>query len=232
MGFGAARPAAKVTMLVGSIGPAGDVSSARDAGAGFIVIDARGGSFDADAARSAREQAGDVPLGAWTSVADSAAAAALREAGLDFLIVDGDAPASGLLNEELGYVLALPVQPDETYLRSLDPLELEALLLPAVPSPLTVGGQIELSRAGAITRRPLLCDAVPSASQDDLMCLRAAGVVAVLTSTSGVSALKESVAALPPRKARREERAVVSLPRGQAASNDHDDDDDDLAVRN
>jgi hypothetical protein len=64
------------------------------------------------------------------------------------------------------------------------------------------------------------------------MCLRAAGVVAVLTSTSGVSALKESVAALPPRKARREERAVVSLPRGQAASNDHDDDDDDFAVQN
>jgi hypothetical protein len=232
MGFGAARPTAKPSMLTGFFGSAGDIGKARDAGAEFILVDARGSGLSAADAKSARDAAGDLPLGAWTAVADSAAATALREAGVDFLVVGDSTPAAALLNEELGYVLGLPQQPEETFLRSLEPLSLEALLLGDVPSPLTVAGQIELSRAGAIARRPLLCDTVASASADDLLCLRAAGVVGVMASAGDVAALKATVAGLPPRRIRREERAVVSLPRGQAAANhdDDDDDDDDLAV--
>jgi hypothetical protein len=229
MGFGAARPAAKASMLVGYFGPAADIANGRDAGADFLLIDARGSNFSPDAAKAARDAAGDLPLGAWASVPDSAAATALSKAGVDFLVVDDSAPAAALLNEDLGYVLGLPQQPAETFLRSLEPLSLEALLLGDVPSPLTVAGQVELSRAGAIARRPLLCDVEASASADDLLCLRAAGVAGVMVGAAGLAALKESVAALPPRRARREERAVVSLPRSQAAA-EPDDDDDDLAV--
>jgi len=230
MGFGASRATPKASMLVGCFGPAGDAAKGRDAGADFILIDARGASLNGTDAKAAREQAGELPLGAWTGVADSAAAKALREAGIDFLVVDESSPAASLLNEDLGYVLALPQQPEEPFLRSLEPLSLEALLLGDVTSPLTLAGQVELSRAGAIARRPLLCDTEASASADDLRCLRAAGVAGVMIGASGVAALKEAVAALPPRRTRREERAVVSLPRGQTAAEPDDDDDDDLAV--
>jgi hypothetical protein len=230
MGFGAARPAAKASMLVGFFGPAADAAKARDAGAEFILIDARATALNPAAAKALRDQAGDLPIGAWTPVAGSADAKALREAGVDFLIVADASPAAALLNDDLGYVLALPSQPDETFLRSLEPLSLEALLLGDVPSPLTVAGQMELSRAGAIARRPLLCDLEASVSSDDLLCLRAAGVVGVMVGAAGIAALKQTVASLPPRRTRREERAVVSLPRGNAAVTPEEDDDDDLAV--
>jgi len=224
MGFGAARPEARPSMLVGFFGAASEVARARDAGADFVLVDARDGKIDA---KTLREQAGDLPLGAWTTVPDSAAAKALHEAGIDFLVIAEDSPAAALLDDDLGYVLALPTQPEEIFLRSLEPLSLEALLLHNVPSPLTVAGELELSRTSGLARRPMICETAASASGDDLQCLRAAGVVGLMTEAGGLSQLKEAVKALPQRKARREERPVVSLPRGQAAASEDDEDDDD-----
>ena len=225
MGFGAARPEARPSMLVGFFGAAGDVAKAREAGGDFVLVDAREGKIEP---KSLREQAGDLPLGAWTAVSDSANAKALRDAGIDFIVVSEDSPAAALLDEDLGYVLALPAQPEEIFLRSLEPLSLEALLLHNVPSPLTVSGELELSRTSGLARRPMLCETAASASTDDLQCLRAAGVVGLMTEAAGVAQLKEAVKSLPQRKARREERPVVSLPRGQAAASEEGDDDDDF----
>jgi hypothetical protein len=224
MGFGAARPEVRPSMLVGFFGAASDIARAREAGADFILVDAREGKIDA---KAMREQAGDLPLGAWTDVSDSAGAKTLRADGIDFLVVAEESPAAALLDDDLGCCLALPTQPEEIFLRSLEPLSLEALLLHNVPSPLTVGGELELSRTGGLARRPMICETAASASGDDLQCLRAAGVVGLMTEAGGVSQLKEAVKSLPQRKARREERPVVSLPRGQAAASEDDEDDDD-----
>ncbi len=226
MGFGAARAEPRPTMLVGFFGPEGDVAKAGKAGADFVLVDARNGKLDAAKARGA---AGDLALGAWTTAQDSAAAAALREGGIDFLVVAEDSPAASLLDDDLGYVLALPSQPEELFLRSLEPLSLEALLLHNIPSPLTVAGELELSRTSALARRPMLCETAPDASADDLQCLRAAGVAAVMTDVAGLAQLKETVKSLPQRKARRDERAVVSLPRGQVAAEEDDEEDDFLS---
>ena len=224
MGFGAVRAEPRPTLLVGYFGPQSDAAKAREAGADFVLIDGRSGSVDT---AKARGDAGDLPLGAWTPAQDSAAAKALREGGLDFLVVAEDSPAASLLDDDLGYVLALPSQPEEAFLRSLEPLALEALLLHNIPSPLTVAGELELSRTGGLARRPMICETASNASADDLQCLRAAGVAGVMTDAAGVARLKDAVKALPQRKPRREERAVVSLPRGQAAAAEDDDDDDD-----
>lgn len=226
MGFGAARPAPKPSMLAGALVPAAGVEAAVKAGADFVLIDAFAGSLTPDDVKKAHAAAGGLPLGAGTKVTGSAAAKALREAGLDFLVVDDSMPAAALLDEDLDYVLALPAAPEETFLRSLDALSLEALYLSQVPSPLTVAGQLELGRVAGLGHKPVLCLVASGASADDLLCLRAAGVVAVLAS-DGVDTLKVAVAALPPRKTRREERTVVSLPRGAAPAPEHDDDDDD-----
>jgi hypothetical protein len=224
MGFGAARAEPRPSMLVGYFGAEGDAPKARDAGADFLLIDARNGSVDP---AKLRDAAGELPLGAWTTAQDSAAAKALREGGIDFLVVAEDSPAASLLDDDLGYVLALPSQPEEAFLRSLEPLSLEALLLHNIPSPLTVAGELELGRTGALARRSMLCETAASASADDLQCLRAAGVAGVMTDAGGIAQLKETVKSLPQRKARGENRAVVSLPRGQAAAAEGEDDDDD-----
>ncbi len=225
MGFGAAKAAPRPTMLVGYFGPLGELAGASAAGADFVLVDARSGSVDAVKLRGA---AGDLPLGAWTAVQDSAAASVLREGGIDFLVVAEDSPAASLLDDDLGYVLALPSQPEELFLRSLEPLSLEALLLHNIPSPLTVAGELELSRTGSLAHRPMLCETAPDASADDLQCLRAAGVAAVMTDVAGLARLKETVKSLPQRKPRREERAVVTLPRGQAPAADDEEEEDDL----
>ena len=121
----------------------------------------------------------------------------------------------------------LPNQPEELFLRSLAPLSFEALYLAETPSPLTVAGQIGLSRVAALTGKPLLTPAPGDASKDDLRCLRSVGVSCLITDVKGVAALKETVKSLPPRRGKREDRAVVSLPHSAVAAHDDDDDDDD-----
>jgi hypothetical protein len=206
MGFGAARPAVKPSLLVGSLSSVAAADGARGAGADFVILDSRPRALSDGDVKSLREASG---------------------AGLDFLVAEADStPAAAMLDEDLGYVLALPAKPDEAFLRSLEPFSLEALLLTELPSPLTVGAQIELSRVGVLGRKPVLCQVQSDASSEDLQCLRAAGVVALVTAADGVAALKQTVAALPPRRARRDDRTVLSLPRGQAAATADDEDDE------
>ena len=226
MGFGAARNAAPPTMLVGAIVDAAGVSGAASAGTDVVIIDAGGALAPADV-KKARESAKDAVLGAIATVTGSEAAKALKDAGLDFLVVTDATPAAALLEDDLGYALAIPNSPEELFLRSLAPLTFEALYLPETPSPLTVAGQIALSRVAGLAGKPLLTTAPAGASKDDLRCLRSVGVSAVITDAAGVATLKETVMSLPPRRGRREDRAVVSLPHSALATHDEDDDDDD-----
>lgn len=226
MGFGAARSAPPPTMLVAALVETAGVADAASAGADVVIIDASS-SLTADDVKKAREAAPDAVLGALAPVENSESAVALKDAGLDFLIVSESTPAAALLEDDLGYVLAMPSQPEEIFLRSLAPLSFEALYLLETPSPLTVAGQITLSRVASLAGKPLLTRAPGDASADDLRCLRSVGVAAVVTDAASVSTLKETVKSLPPRRGRREERAVVSLPHGSVTGHDHDDDDDD-----
>jgi hypothetical protein len=225
MGFGTARPPAKATMLVGVLAPTADVSAAR--GADILILDGLKGIPAAADISRAREANGQAALGLRAANVDRAALAELRSAGLDFLLCDAATPASALLEEELGFVLALPSQPEEILLRSLEPLTLDALYIEEAPSPLTIAGQIELMRIGVLGRRPLMAKVTPNADQSELECLQAAGVaVLVLEDASGVERLKEAVLALPPRRARRDDRPTVAVPRGPAQPSEDDDDDD------
>lgn len=229
LGFGAARPAPKPSMLVGFIGKATDAAAARDAGAEVILVDARGQDVPAADAAKLREAAADLPLGVWSKSADAAKAKALREAGVDFLVFEAESTsATALLEEDMGYVLVLPEAPEELFLRSLEPLPLEAVIVSSVPMPLTVADQIELGRNGAFARKPMLCQVKADIAKEEAQCLRTTGVVALLAGApADVGRLKETVASLPPRKQRRDDRPVVSLPRGQAPQQEDDDDDDD-----
>lgn len=238
MGFGAARPAAKPSMLVGFLGAATDVEKAREAGAEILIVDAHpaglgkllGASpeLPADAFKTDPSKTA-APGGIFTDP-DVAGAKALKERGFDFIIFDaGATPAAATLDEDLGYVLALTSH-EESFLRSLGALQLDAIYYGEMPSPLTVGKQLEIMRAASLAGKPLLVKVDADVSNEDLQCLRGAGVVAVLVATSdAVAPVKATVAALPARKARKDDgaRPMVSLPRGGAAEeHDHDDDDD------
>jgi hypothetical protein len=223
MGFGAARPVQRPSMLVGFVGPAGDVAAAKTAGADFIIVEAAGEEPDGEVLRTA---AGDLPLAVASKVGTLDAVNKLQTAGVDALLVWDDTAAAALLSEELGYVLVLPSSPDEFYLRGIESLNLEAVVLEKLPSPFTLGGQMQVSRIAGLARKPLICMAPNGLSQEELQCLRSAGAVAILTGSSKVEEVKQAVAAMPPRRQRRDDRPVVSLPRGQIPGGDNHDDDD------
>jgi hypothetical protein len=198
MGFGAARPVQRPSMLVGFLGPAGDVAAAKTAEADFLIVESAGEAPDGAVLRTA---AGDLPLAVASKIDSLDGAKSLQAAGVDALLVWDD-------------------------MRGIDSLNLEAVVLEKLPSPFTLGAQMQVSRIAGLAHKPLICLAPNGLNQEELQCLRSAGAVAVLTGAAQVAALKQAVAAMPPRKQRRDERPVVSLPRGQVPSDNHDDDDD------
>jgi hypothetical protein len=228
MGFGAARPAPKATMLVGYVSDdAAAADRGREAGAEVVLL--RSVARAVVAGDVEKLDAKSAPVGVWADFTNGAMAE-LQKAGVDFLVVNPDTtPAATLLNEDLGYVLVLPRDPDELLLRSLEPLSLDALLLADLPSPLTVTRQIELTRVSAFTHKPLICQVKPDVSTEELQCLRAAGCVLLLIegATEGIGKLKEKVLSLPAKRRPRDDRPLVALPRGQAMPEGDDDDDDD-----
>ena len=228
MGFGAGRATSKPSLLVGLI--TADAAAIAATPAAVILLDGRGRSPSKDDLTTARTAAAQKPLGLWSTVAGADAAKELQAAGVDFLLFDPEAtPAAALLEEELGYVISLPPAPEELYLRSLESLNLEGLYVDTAPTAPTVAQQIELNRIGLLGRKPLLVRVAADASRDDLQSLRGAGAGVILAegTPERIAALQETVLALPPRRTRREERATVSLPRGQAAQPEEEDDDDD-----
>ena len=136
MGFGAARPAAKATMLVGLV--ARDTAAIEGTLADIVLLDLSG-SFSKQDAEKARAAAAGRPLGLRLAGLDTAKAKAAREGGIDFILFEPEStPAAALLDETLGYVLALPEAADELFLRSLEPLHLEAIYLDSLPPSLSV----------------------------------------------------------------------------------------------
>jgi hypothetical protein len=222
MGFGAARAAPKATMLVGVFGGAAD-------GAEVVVLDGRGKAPAVSDIERAKAE-GVAAVGLRANDIDRSSLEELGKAGLDFLVFEPDStPAAALLDDKVGYVMAINGQPDENYLRSLSPLNLDAFYLDDLPSPLTVARQLELTRIGVFGGRPIVARVKADADKTELECLRAAGVVVLLLEdASGLARLKETVMSLPPRRARKDERPsiAVALPRAQP-EHDHDDDDDD-----
>lgn len=228
MGFGAPKAAPKPTMLVGLLtADTGTAKAAMDKGADVVVLDARQGPLPKDAPASLN---GELTAGGWLGEVTPARVDELAEAGLDFVLFDAETtPAAALLKDKLGFVLVLPGNADEHFLRSLEGLNLDAIYLPSLPSPLTVARHLELLRTAMMARKPLACSVPADASKEELEGLRAAGVALLLVEgdLEGVARLRETVMSLPPRRRNRDERPAVSLPRSQpTVEHEHDEDDD------
>lgn len=228
MGFGAAKATPKATMLVGLLtNDAKAASTAKEKGVDVVVLDGRKGALGADAARNLN---GELAAGGWIKEVTASVVEELAKAGLDFILFDAETtPANALLKDEVGFVLVLPGSADEQFLRSLEGLNLDAIFLPSLPSPLTVMRHLELIRTAMLARKPLSCQVPADAAKEELEGLRAAGVALLLVEGSADDAarLKETVMSLPPRRRSRDERPAVALPRSQSANSDHDHDDDD-----
>src|SRR5579884_4280138 len=124
IGFTATVTKPPPTMLVlARVSAASAAAEAAQAGADAVVLTAAG--------TVPRESGSELIWGTEAPVKDRAAARALREAGADFVVFDDAATdAAVLLEEELGFVMRIDLDASDTFLRTVDSLPLDALLVP------------------------------------------------------------------------------------------------------
>lgn len=142
----------------------------------------------------------------------------LRQAGIDFLVLEPQAPASVLQEEELGFVLRLAGDLSEAQLRTLGTLSLDALYVERKDDgPPTIERQLELQRISGLTHGLLLVPVRAGAEQQELLSLRDAGVL-ILTidlkergAADALRSVRGIIDALPRRRKRRDEAEVALL---------------------
>jgi hypothetical protein len=223
-GFAAAarRPTAATLLTIVRLSPSEGAKAADAAKAGADAV-----IFAGDAGKL--KDAGEAVLGAAPDKTDRKSVAALRDAGADFVVLSHESLAEAMLEEKIGFVLDLRSDLEDTPLRLLADLTLDAVVVPAPKSPVTIERLLELRRISALARAPLLVEDDGTADASLLQLLRESGAAGVIVAASAISklgALRERIAALPTRGKRREEHAEALVP-AQAQGHDHDDDYDD-----
>jgi len=136
--------------------------------------------------------------------------------------------ADALLEENVGFVLLAPAGCDDTRLRLLGDLNLDALIPPSPDGSLTIERLLELRRVLVLGRTPLLVEVSGDADTSRLQALRESGVAGVIiegSSLGKLGKLGETIAALPVRGKKREERSEAMLPAATMAGHNHDEDD-------
>ena len=206
-------------------------AEATEAGADAVLLT---GSPDGKELTKAVSAAGDSPVGVALDDASADQLASLKDAKIDFVMLQTKAPASALLDKEFGRVLGVSADLSDVQLRTLEALSINAVSVDQMDAPLTIERQLELRRVSGLARKPLLLPITADAGEEELLSLREAGValLAVDMGAGGVDALRrlrKVVDKLPQRRHERDESSVT-LP-AHAGAHGHDEeaeeDDDD-----
>lgn len=209
-----------------SKGEVGKAEEAVNKGADGVILE----GLDAGKAKDAVKKAGAAFVGAEVSEASRGDVAALREAGADFAVFTLESVADAMLEEKIGLVLSLSGDEDDTTLRLLGDMGLDALIVPGPGGKLSVQELLGFRRLAALARTPLLTEVEADASADLLQALREAGVAGVIVEASGIGkleGLRARIAGLPARGKKKEERPEAMVPAGAMAGGNHEHEDDD-----
>ncbi|OGO50796.1 MAG: hypothetical protein A2148_03715 [Chloroflexi bacterium RBG_16_68_14] len=218
LGFGAgSRKTTPTMLLVALVGEhwARGATDAAAAGADALLLTGRPGDKELAEAISAAQGR---PCGLLEPETHAGQPAQLRSAGLDFLVLGPQAPASALLEEKLGFLFHLREELTDAQLRTLEALPVDALYLERELSPPTIWRQMELQRISGLARKPLLLQMRPDAEQQELLSLREAGVALIAldlkerSATDALRRLRGVIDALPRRRPRHRKEGEVTLP--------------------
>ncbi len=202
LGFGTAARAKHRALLLGTLADStSEAAEGLAAGADFATVRA----VDTDAAAAAGGLAG--LAGADFASLTVADIASLGDAGVDFVIAVPETTAAEIVEGDLGLVLAADEAWDDTRLRALAPLALDAVLVRTPVEGLTLARRISLARVAILCAAPLLVTVTPAARSAELAALRESGaggvVVAGDTPASELAQLIEQIEAIPTRSPRR-----------------------------
>jgi hypothetical protein len=220
MGFGAAARVSNPTLLLAALLPSVAPEAAKEAiarGADTCLLAAS--EVKDREVKGVVEALGDAPGGLNLRRLDGETAAHLAELGMDYAAFEADtALATTLLESKLGLVLSLDSDLPDIYLRTLEALPLDAILLRHWKGPLTVRQQMELQRITGLARKPLILPVSPQVTSGELQVLREAAVIAVAVEgdskadLQALASLRKVIDELPPRRRRKEERGEAILP--------------------
>ncbi len=233
IGFAPASAKLPPTMvLVALVGErwAQSVADAADVGADAFLLTGRPSERELSEAVSA---AGGRPCGLLAAETDGEQLSRLRSGGIDFVMIELQAPASALLQEELGFILHLRDELTDIQLRTLEALPLNALFVERDAAPLTISRQLELQRISGLARKPLLLKVAPNIGQPDLLAQRDAGVALAAVdmkdrgATDALRGLRATIDALPRRRRpRQEDRPTVTLPGAASPAEEEEEDEE------
>ena len=228
LGFG--RPQShderRYVLVMAEVADAPAASAAVEAGVDALLY-----SGGVEGVAAIVEAAGDRPVGARVPAATAADTEGLVDAKVDFLLFgDATTEAAALLPEELGYVVRLEdVAASDDELRLLQPLALDAILVPGHEGTLSVREQLLTRRIAEIARKPLIAPVSPAIAAIALQVWRDAGAPVVLAPGSDRAALERLVATsreVPAPREPREERAEALVPAAAPQPSFEEDEED------
>ncbi|MDE2695809.1 MAG: hypothetical protein OXH97_04745 [Chloroflexota bacterium] len=208
-------------LVLAEVDDADAAAAAASAGADALLA-------GADGIEAVVEGADGRPVGARVEAATSADADALIEAGADFLVFDdAQTEAAALLRPDLGHVALLEdATAAEEDLRLLQPLDLDAILLPSARVAATVRDQLLTRRIAELTRKPLIVPVDGSVDATQLEVWRDAGALVALVAgdAASIEAVVAAAVAVPAPRERREDRPNALVPSPASGLLDEDDD--------
>ena len=174
--------------------------------------------------------ASNKPCGLIAPQADAELLERAAKAGLDFLVVDTDAPARIIQDEKLSFVLHVRSDLSDMQLRAIEALPVDGIYYDRDTSPLTVLRQMELVRVSGLARKALVVAAGKDAQQSDLVALRDSGVVLVALDArqaGEASRLRPLIDTLPRRRKQKQDDSASALVPRVAADGAEDEGEDD-----
>lgn len=192
--------ASRYVLVLAAVTDAAGAGAAVGSGAHALLYTGASGNVGAIV-----EAAGDLPVGCRLDTATADEAKAIADAGADFLVFDDALTAADtLLERRLGYVLLLVGDASEERLRTIAPLDLDAVLIGTPAETPTVADQLRLRRIAELTRAPLIVPVAAAVPASTLEVWRDSGAPSVLVPADGATSLSSIVEASREVRAPRE----------------------------
>lgn len=231
IGFGQRNREQPRAMLLGAVvNDEAAGKAALGAGADVLVMKAAEAAKAAGAVKKLTED--KTTVGVWTDTLDEASAEALSKAGCDFVISTLEGTSSAAVDtDRMGQLVVASNGLDDTTLRSLAPLGLDALFVERPSGAMTLAEQLKLVRLASFASTPLITTVEGGASVADLRVLRDSGVVAVIlpsgASAEQIKGLVESLKAVPaPKRGKGDGREIALVPSLPGAQHEEEEEEE------
>jgi len=160
---------------------------------------------------------GEIPLGVWPKSVNKDGIEQLVRAKCDFIILDPATTSAAVLEqEEMGKVIGVDSSLDDSLVKAIEPLPLDAALIEQEGNLLSVYDLMHYRRIVDLVTKPILLMTHPELKDSDLRILSEIGVKGVVVegwSKEKLVWLHQEIKTLPPVLKRRGERREAVLPR-------------------